>query len=219
MTIQEMKKKKQELGYTNKRIAELSGVPLGTVQKIFGGATKSPRYDTIRAITQVLRPQADVLRESAAPYRNAKASGEASVPYRKADTARADLPGRKADAARTDLPGRKGSHTLEDYYALPDDRRAELIDGVFYDMATPTYVHQALIVELAAQLKQCTREHGMPCWVFVSPCDVQLDADQYTMVQPDLLVLCDPGKLSLHVLSGAPDFIIECSLHPPAGWI
>ena len=39
MNIQEMKEKKKEKGYTNEQIAELSGVPLGTVQKIFGGTT------------------------------------------------------------------------------------------------------------------------------------------------------------------------------------
>ena len=33
-------------------------------------------------------------------------------------------------------------YTLEDYYALPDDRRVELIDGVFYDMAAPSWLHQ-----------------------------------------------------------------------------
>ncbi|WP_371722225.1 helix-turn-helix domain-containing protein, partial [Neglectibacter sp. X4] len=44
-----MKKKKQELGYTNEMIAQISGVPLGTVQKIFAGITTSPRYDTLQA--------------------------------------------------------------------------------------------------------------------------------------------------------------------------
>ena len=39
MTLAEMKKKKKELGYSNQRIAELSGLPFGTVQKIFGGVT------------------------------------------------------------------------------------------------------------------------------------------------------------------------------------
>ena len=37
MTIEEMKKRKKELGYTNEKVSELSGVPLGTVQKIFAG--------------------------------------------------------------------------------------------------------------------------------------------------------------------------------------
>ena len=45
MTIQEMKDKKKEKGYTYAQIANLSGVPLGTVQKIFSGETVNPRYD------------------------------------------------------------------------------------------------------------------------------------------------------------------------------
>ena len=48
MNLEGMRKRKRELGYSNKRIAELSGVPLGTVQKIFSGATKAPREDTLK---------------------------------------------------------------------------------------------------------------------------------------------------------------------------
>ena len=54
MTIEEMKARKTELGYTNETVARLSGVPLGTIQKIFAGETKSPRYDTIQKLTKVL---------------------------------------------------------------------------------------------------------------------------------------------------------------------
>lgn len=54
MTIEQMKEKKKELGYTNEQIAELSGVPLGTVQKIFAGETKSPRYDTVQKLVKIL---------------------------------------------------------------------------------------------------------------------------------------------------------------------
>mgnify|MGYP002224998848 CR=1 FL=1 len=47
MTVEEMKKKKSELGFSCEQISARSGVPLGTVQKIFSGITKRPRYDTI----------------------------------------------------------------------------------------------------------------------------------------------------------------------------
>ena len=50
MTINEMKEKKKEKGYSYAKIAELSGVPLGTVQKIFSGETVNPRYDTLLAL-------------------------------------------------------------------------------------------------------------------------------------------------------------------------
>ena len=55
-TIEELKKRKKELHYTNLMIAQESGVPLGTVQKIFSGATKHPRFDTLLAIEKVLDP-------------------------------------------------------------------------------------------------------------------------------------------------------------------
>ena len=47
MIVEEMKKKKTELGFSCEQISDRSGVPLGTVQKIFSGITKRPRYDTI----------------------------------------------------------------------------------------------------------------------------------------------------------------------------
>ena len=54
MTVAEMRERKAQLGYTNEMIAELSGVPLSTVQKIFAGVTEKPRYETLRAIERVL---------------------------------------------------------------------------------------------------------------------------------------------------------------------
>ncbi len=54
MTIDEMKEKKRELGFTNEQLAAASDVPIGTVQKIFSGETRSPRYETIRKLEAVL---------------------------------------------------------------------------------------------------------------------------------------------------------------------
>ena len=54
MTIEQMKARKIELGLTSEMIAEASGVPLGSVQKIFGGITKAPRKLTIEALEKVL---------------------------------------------------------------------------------------------------------------------------------------------------------------------
>ena len=53
MTIDEMIRRKQELGYSYEKISELSGVPLGTVQKIFSGQTRSPRYATLQALEKM----------------------------------------------------------------------------------------------------------------------------------------------------------------------
>ena len=68
MTVEEMKKRKQEKGYTYAQIAELSGVPLGTIQKIFSGETVSPRYDTLQALEQLFT-DASMVKEAAIPSR------------------------------------------------------------------------------------------------------------------------------------------------------
>ena len=57
MTIDEMRRMKSEMGLTNEQVAMLSGVPLGTVQKVFAGVTSSPRYDTLRALEQMFRAE------------------------------------------------------------------------------------------------------------------------------------------------------------------
>lgn len=54
MTIEEMKKRRKELGFSCRKLSELSHVPFGTVQKIFTGNTASSRYNTILALTKVL---------------------------------------------------------------------------------------------------------------------------------------------------------------------
>ena len=54
MDIFDLKRIKKEAGMTNAELAELSGIPFGTVNKIFSGATENPRYGTLLAIEQVL---------------------------------------------------------------------------------------------------------------------------------------------------------------------
>ncbi len=103
----------------------------------------------------------------------------------------------------------QGDYTIEDYYALPDDRRVELIDGVIYDMATPTYIHQGIAGEIALQLKLYIRKKGGNCKVFSSPSDVQLDRDNKTMVEPDVMIVCNRDWIRTRVYYGAPDFVVE----------
>ncbi len=55
MTVEEMKQRKKELGYSNEKLSELSGVPLGTVQKVLAGVTRSPRYETLIALERILK--------------------------------------------------------------------------------------------------------------------------------------------------------------------
>ena len=85
----------------------------------------------------------------------------------------------------------------------------ELIDGVIYDMSAPASVHQLLIGLLYAKLlAYVTAEKGR-CLPIVSPVDVQLDCDDRTMVQPDIVVVCDRDKVIKRCIYGAPDLVIE----------
>lgn len=47
------------------------------------------------------------------------------------------------------------------------------------------------------------------CFLFTAPVDVRLDNDDYTMLQPDLAIVCQKEKLTKQYIAGAPDFIIE----------
>lgn len=107
------------------------------------------------------------------------------------------------------LQKKQGEYTLEDYYALPDDIRVELIDGVIYDMSSPRTVHQDIAFIIHMALYDYVRKKKKPCKVFEAAVDVQLCCDNKTMVQPDVLVVCDKDKIKGFGIYGAPDFVLE----------
>lgn len=200
MTIEEMKQRKIELGYSYQQISRLSGVPLGTVQKIFRGATRAPRYETLCALERIFpKKEAACIRETA--------SYNIKNPDNIYDTD--TITARTDPHADTTLSGRQGTCTLKDYYNLPDDQRAELIDGVIYEMAAPTSIHQLIAGALHTRLLNHVMAHGGSCLPIISPIDVQLDCDDKTMLQPDIAIVCDRSKITSRCIYGAPDFIIE----------
>lgn len=104
--------------------------------------------------------------------------------------------------------------TYADYRNWPDDERWELIDGEAYAMApAPTISHQTLAGQLFRQIDEAL--DGAPCRALIAPVDVLLPATEetedrtVTVVQPDILVVCDPTKITERNVRGAPDWIIE----------
>jgi len=99
--------------------------------------------------------------------------------------------------------------TIEQYEALPENRRAEIFEGVIYDMASPSQIHQTLSMELSNIIYNYIKSKKGACQVFSAPFDVKLSDKPLTIVQPDIMVICDKNKLDGKRCNGAPDFIIE----------
>ena len=92
---------------------------------------------------------------------------------------------------------------------MPEDRRAELIDGVIYDMASPSPLHQMIAGMVYARILAFIEKNKGDCIPFIAPADVQLDCDDRTMVQPDVFILCKQDRLRRFGICGAPDFVLE----------
>ena len=103
-------------------------------------------------------------------------------------------------------------YTYADYFHWGEEERYEIIDGIAYMMASPSMAHQAISRELTVMIWEFLK--NKPCKVFAAPFDVRLfpeeDGSDTTVVQPDILVVCDPSKLSDgKACKGAPDLVIE----------
>ena len=99
--------------------------------------------------------------------------------------------------------------TLEQYENLPENRRVEVFENVVYDMASPSQIHQTLSMELSNIIYNYIKNKKGLCQVFHAPFDVKLSDKPFTIVQPDIMVICDKDKLDGKRCNGAPDFIIE----------
>lgn len=110
------------------------------------------------------------------------------------------------------IPKPKFTYAL--YKTWPADERWELIEGEAFAMSpAPNRSHQEVVSRLGRQLLNYFE--GKPCKVSFAPFDVILpeaggsEDEAATVVQPDLLVIGDPAKLTEAGCTGAPDFIVE----------
>ncbi|MBR4209149.1 MAG: Uma2 family endonuclease [Lachnospiraceae bacterium] len=233
MTIAELKSKKQEYGLSNREISELSGVPLGTVDKIFSGQTAAPRYKTLQAISRALSlagpsldvtPQNVAARHTSAPEKFLYHTGTSSAPA----TALIKEPSASGSALVAEPSGsgsafvkepsapygssaeKEKRYTIKDYLSFPEEKRCELIDGVIYDMGAPTTIHQYIARAVCRRLEDFILAGKGSCVTFISPIDVQPDPlDDTTIVQPDVIVVCDREKITRARIIGAPDLVVE----------
>ena len=103
--------------------------------------------------------------------------------------------------------------TYKDYknWELKPGERVELIHGIVYAMSAPNTFHQQISMILSYSLFDFFK--GKTCKPFAAPYDVRLfykeDESDTTVVQPDLIVVCDPEKIGKEGCRGAPDLVIE----------
>ena len=108
-----------------------------------------------------------------------------------------------------------GTYSYADYLKWQFEEQIELIKGKIYLMSpAPKMTHQWVSGQLAYLLRQYFE--GKPCSIFEAPFDVRLPIGNekhperiYTVVQPDICVICDDAKLDEDGCLGAPDLIVE----------
>lgn len=81
------------------------------------------------------------------------------------------------------------TYTIDDIYALPEGERAELIDGQIYFMATPSMIHQKLVMEISYRIRDYIGRKNGDCEVFPSPFAVFLNAEKDIYLEPDISVI------------------------------
>lgn len=101
-------------------------------------------------------------------------------------------------------------YMIDDIYALPDGKRAELIDGQIYNMAPPSYTHQKILGRLHQTIANYLDSCGGKCEIIPAPFAVFLNGDDdKTYLEPDISVICDTSKIDEKGCHGAPDWVIE----------
>jgi len=187
MNINELKILKDKEKMSNEEIAELSGVPVEEVEKIFGEQMENINYMTMLSLEQVL------VRKEKIPFRYSKDMGqyclvsEESVAY-------------NYDARQ---------YGMRDIEMLPEGIWAELIDGKLHFVSAPSRMHQFLVVNILVRIKNHIDKNKRKCHVYTAPLGVVLFEDEVTWVLPDILVACKKDILTDYGCEGAPDLIVE----------
>jgi Uma2 family endonuclease len=108
------------------------------------------------------------------------------------------------------------TYTYADYLSWEFEERVEILKGKVFSMgATPNTSHQRISGKLSGCLWQKFNNNSLN--FFAAPFDVRLldkkkstlDQEIYTVVQPDLCVICDENKIDERGAIGAPDLVIE----------
>ncbi|GAA0607646.1 type II toxin-antitoxin system Phd/YefM family antitoxin [Virgibacillus siamensis] len=113
---------------------------------------------------------------------------------------------------QSDYKSSSGWVTYEAFLELTEDseKRFELIDGVIYNLASPSYKHQHAVGELFGTFYNWFK--GKTCTPLTSPFDITFMKEQTNIcvVQPDIVVICDKYNLDeMDNYKGTPTLVVE----------
>lgn len=98
--------------------------------------------------------------------------------------------------------------TAEEYLQMPEtNQHREFWDGEIVNFAAPSVLHQDIAGGVYAEIRQFIRTSHGGCKPMIAPFDVRIDDTH--VVQPDVLVVCDPSKLDGKLCQGVPDWVVE----------
>jgi Uma2 family endonuclease len=102
-------------------------------------------------------------------------------------------------------------YTYADFLEWDESIRAEIMDGEIVMMSPPLRIHQELVTRLIILIGNFLKDK--PCKLYPSPFAVRLNPEEDnsddTVLEPDIIVVCDPSKLDDRGCNGAPDLVIE----------
>ena len=224
MDIKELKDRKKALNLTTAQLAFIAELPVGTVSKIMTGETQNPSYATIEKLDRALANEEMLAR--------IRAYSQAFITYIK------EHPDDDVDQVKFEREYRK-LHNLDNEplpYAMPlshqngaldldlfqekrvneeicsqigESRYIELMDGHLIINEMPDMDHQVIVQNLGEKIRDYIRNNNGKCKMFNVGINVFLDEDDYTLVIPDVVVLCDQGKIGKKGIVGAPDWVVE----------
>lgn len=108
------------------------------------------------------------------------------------------------------LPTTHQRMTADEFAALPEGPPYfQLVEGELFFMASPTRLHQDIVLNLASSIKVYLRARPGIGYVYISPSDVKLD--EGNVFEPDVYFVSQEREkiLTTQGTTGAPDIVVE----------
>lgn len=227
MDASDFKRRKKALKLTTAEVARMAELPVSTVSKIMTGETKNPSYITMEKIDKVLLHEEMLLRirkykealeeyirnhpeevvdqrTFEKEYRRKNHLNDAPLPYA--------VPTSVAEAEGSLAKKKPERVSIEEYYAINEgyeDKKTELLDGHLIFNEAPGVQHQTIVQTAGAAIHQFIKERNGDCRVFYVGINVQLEEDDFTLLIPDIAVVCNPEMIRKDRIFGPPDLVVE----------